>query len=123
MVALVKLGTCKVVTPSVHIRNVWTGGAFSAASLDAHISRFTAVRELLGLKHELLRAVAKEQRPTVHDAFMPLSATDNFVVRGHHPCMVPRCLHLASLDLAVVEPYILLWWYCMEPQHINCIVA
>lgn len=63
------------------IRNTWTGGSFAAATLDAHISRFTAVRELLGLKREMLHAVAKEQHATVHDAFMPLAATDSFVVR------------------------------------------
>jgi hypothetical protein len=47
------------------------------------------VRELLGLKSELLRAVAKEQGPTVHDAFMPLSATDNFVVWNNGLLIVP----------------------------------
>ena len=73
------------------IRNAWTGGVFAAATLDAHISRFTAVRELLGLKRELLRAVAKEQHPSVHDAFMPLAATDNFVVRPLNRCLL-MCL-------------------------------
>jgi hypothetical protein len=48
------------------------------------------VRELLGLKRELLRAVAKEQRPNVHDAFMPLTATDNFVVRNTAMLIVHR---------------------------------
>lgn len=76
-----KLSQLVLLTFLLFIRNTWSGGAFAAASLDAHISRFTAVRELLGLKRELLRAVAREQHPTVHDAFMPLTATDNFVVR------------------------------------------
>jgi hypothetical protein len=63
-------------------RNTWAGAPLAHAPLDAAVARLSAVRELLGLRRELLRAVPPERHAAVHDAFTPLAAVNCLVVRA-----------------------------------------
>lgn len=60
--------------------HVWRGPAYNDKHMDAHISRFVQVREMLGLKRELLKVLGREEQQLVQDAFAGLTTVDAFKV-------------------------------------------
>lgn len=70
----------------------WRGSAFEHKHLDAHIARFERVRDLLGLKRELVKTLGREEQQLVQDAFAALGVVEPFQAWSSAPdCLVLIC--------------------------------